>query len=59
MWEYLVAECEAGRYWDAFYEMHLKHLGEQGWELVHVTERPVDNEVVSLKGYFKRRKESA
>ena len=54
-WEYTTAECTTGQYWDAFLELHLKRLGAEGWELVHVTERK-DCGVgdVSLKGYFKR-----
>ena len=57
IWEYCVKECATGRYYDAFFELYLEPLGRDGWELVHVTERPVISEdVVSLKGYFKRPK---
>lgn len=55
-WEYHVAECETGRYFDAFLEFHLIPLGADGWELVHITERRGNGDTVSLKGYFKRRK---
>lgn len=58
IWEYCTAECSTGRYWDDFLELHLNPLGAEGWELVHVTERPTGaaDDSVSLKGYFKRQK---
>lgn len=64
-WEYCAEGCNTGQYYDSFVLM-ADQLGEQGWELMHVTERqtyiydehhnryPVDE--VHLKGYFKRRK---
>ena len=57
-WEYLVEEQSGvDQYFDSFFEFVLKPLGEEGWELLHITERrdhPFDRQV-SLKGYFKRR----
>ena len=56
-WEYCVEERSGvGQYWDEFLELSLKRLGEEGWELLHITERrnhPFSQDV-SLKGYFKR-----
>ena len=57
-WDYCVKECETGRYYDAFCVLILEPLGREGWELFHITERPVglppSDDTVSLKGYFKR-----
>ena len=54
-WEYRVEGQIVGKYWDAMLELHLKPLGEQGWELVHISERPaVSDEDRHLKAYFKR-----
>lgn len=55
-WEYRVINGEAGRYWDEFYRQ-LKSTGEEGWELLHVTERPVlesQGQIVHLRAYLRR-----
>ena len=57
LWEYKVEAVEVGRYYyDAMLELHLRPLGDQGWELVHITERKnFGSDDVHLKAYFKRR----
>ena len=58
-WEYKAEGCHAGQYYDSFEMMVLTPLGSEGWELMHVTERPSDGGAVDdvhLKGYFKRLK---
>jgi hypothetical protein len=56
-WEYRVEGCGVDMFWDALLELHLKELGEQGWEVFHVTERKSDSghpNEVHLKAYLKR-----
>lgn len=57
-WEYRSEGCDVGRYYDEFIELIAKRLGEEGWELIHITERkgpdPQYQETVHLKGYFRR-----
>ena len=57
LWEYKVESVDVGRYNDAMLELHLRPLGDQGWEVVHITERKNwCRDGVHLKAYFKRRK---
>lgn len=55
-WEYMTVDAECGEAWDALVELELKQLGEQGWEVFHVTERRTALvATVHLKAYLKRR----
>jgi len=62
-WEYRVEYCSVGKYYDYMLELYLKPLGDEGWELVHITEWPINladcASDVHLKAYFKRRKQPA
>jgi len=54
--EYMTVSAECGEAWDALIEIELKRLGEQGWEVFHVTERKTSLvATVHLKAYLKRR----
>ena len=59
LWEYKVESVDVGRYYDEMLEWCLKPLGDQGWELVHITARKNEEgrDDVHLKAYFKRRKQ--
>lgn len=55
-WEYMTVGEDCGEYWDALTELNLKSLGEEGWEVFHVTERKSETPgMVFLKAYLKRR----
>lgn len=54
--EYKTVSAECGEAWDALVELELKRLGEEGWEVFHVTERRTSLvATVHLKAYLKRR----
>lgn len=54
--EYKTVSADCGEDWDDLVELELKQLGEQGWEVFHVTERKTALvSTVNLKAYLKRR----
>lgn len=53
-WEYCTATSEVGPYFDSLVELHLKPLGQQGWELIHIVQWPTEGNSVIVKAYLKR-----